>query len=184
MELLQQAAAVCPYKQDWVMKQIALLMFFSSLLVGCASGPEGSKEATSSDTTTLAKADSLMAYDSKPGVLSTGCFQYLSGADTMLLRITVIHGTEVGGELFYHAAGAKNRQEGNILGTVTGDTLIANYSYINKGKRSVREVAFLHRGNTWVEGKGPQEGRDAIRVFSDRKNIEFGTATYQPVACN
>lgn len=149
------------------------------LCTACATSPE-QDSGIPTDTTTLVASGNHMAMAAAP--LTTGCFRYLAAGDTLLLRITAINGPEVLGNLERRKKGGEP-QLGAVLGGMQGDTLFANFSYLEKGERLVREVAFLRRGTGWVEGAGPTTGRDAVRSFSNHSKLDFSQLKYLPYSC-
>lgn len=132
------------------------------------------------DTTILVASDNHMAMTAAPP--TTGCFRYLAAGDTLVLRITAITDSEISGTLERRNKGGAP-QSGAVLGSMQGDTLFGNFSYLEKGERTVREVAFLRRGAGWVEGTGPTTGRDAVRSFSNRSQLDFSQLQYLPYSC-
>lgn len=161
------------------MKDQLILLALAWCITACVTPPQ--QKTGSADTSELRTSDSLMAYAHTP--VATGCFQHLSqGGDTLLLRITSVNSGEVTGSLDYRFR-QKDASSGTFLGSLHGDTLLAHYSYLAEGKRSVREVAFLRKGNNWMEGYGPTEGRDAVRRFSNRSQLQFGPVVFRPAAC-
>jgi hypothetical protein len=55
-----------------------------------------------------------------------------------------------------------------------GDTLLADYFFLSEGTRSIRQVAFLKRGNSLLEGYGNIEEQNGKTVFKKDKGLSFG----------
>lgn len=162
------------------MKTNTFLLVLALWTTACTTAPK-QQLVGKEDTMALHSSDSLMAYAAAP--VTTGCYRYLSdGGDTLMLRITSVNNKEVVGNLDCRYR-KKDNHSGTFLGTLQGDTLLANYSFLSKGKRSVKQVAFLRRGTGWAEGYGPTEGRDAVRMFADYSKIRFDKVVYQPSGC-
>jgi hypothetical protein len=79
-------------------------------------------------------------------------------------------GDAVEGELTYYLR-EKDANRGTIVGTMKNDTLFADYTFQSEGKTSIREVAFIRRGDSLVEAFGEVEERDGKVVFIDRSLI-------------
>ena len=84
---------------------------------------------------------------------SASCYTYASPRDTVRLSITDLQGNTRG--TLRYALGEKDRNTGTFEGEWSGDTLYANYTFQSEGVESVREVAFLRRGDHLIEGYGP-----------------------------
>ena len=112
---------------------------------------------------------------------ATQCFGY-AAQDTAYLSLNG-PGPAVSGTLIYHYAG-KDRNRGTFSGTMSGDTLRADYTFQSEGVESVREVVFVKRGAGLVEGYGPVEERGGKTVFQQPRQLKFDTkTTLAPVAC-
>lgn len=98
-----------------------------------------------------------------------GCYSHVDSKDTVKISLTVSENS-VTGDLSYNLF-EKDRNVGKIKGTVFGDTLIAEYEFRSEGMMSVREVAFLRKGKSLVEGYGPTD-EEGTR-FVNRKEIRF-----------
>ncbi|PWB25538.1 hypothetical protein [Flavobacterium sp. HTF] len=100
------------------------------------------------------------------------CYSY-SGNNSMVdLSFNVNSHQEVNGTLSYNLS-EKDKNEGILVGNMKGDTLIADYTFTSEGVSSVREVAFLNREGTFIEGYGETvEANDKI-VFKDKSKLIF-----------
>jgi hypothetical protein len=68
----------------------------------------------------------------------------------------------------------KDKNKGTVEGKLTGDTLLANYTFMSEGVQSIRQVIFLVRDNVVSEGYGAQQLTDGKMVFINLKEISFG----------
>ena len=84
---------------------------------------------------------------------SASCYTYASPRDTVSLSVTDLQGNTRG--TLRYALAEKDRNTGTFEGEWSGDTLYANYTFQSEGVESVREVAFLRRGDHLIEGYGP-----------------------------
>jgi len=101
------------------------------------------------------------------------CYAYSSAKDTVRLTLNTTQPT-VTGQLSYRYF-EKDRNEGTIRGAMHGDTLRAEYTFQSEGVASVREVAFLRRGTSFIEGYGDVVERGGAMVFKQPQNLKFGT---------
>lgn len=99
---------------------------------------------------------------------------YISTADnsTVELSFNVNSNQEVNGTLNYTLYG-KDKNVGTLIGNIYGDTLIADYTFDSEGVSSVREVAFLQREGTYIEGHGDVVEANGKVSFKDKKALKF-----------
>ncbi|MFO7259079.1 MAG: hypothetical protein DIU61_015370 [Bacteroidota bacterium] len=117
----------------------------------------------------------LMLYAACSGSRTEGseatvsCYSYATPDDSIMLRLSQ-RGDAVEGELTYYLK-EKDANRGTLEGTMHNDTLFAEYTFQSEGVTSVREIAFIRRGNALVEAFGEVEERDGKFVFIDRSLI-------------
>src|SRR5690606_7044904 len=85
-----------------------------------------------------------------------------------------INGKTVTGKLAYRLY-EKDSNTGTIQGTITGDTLFAEYRFLSEGISSIREVVFLKKENKWVEGFGNMEENNGRMIFKNRSSLQFNS---------
>ncbi|MCV9926999.1 hypothetical protein OIU83_05025 [Flavobacterium sp. LS1R49] len=100
------------------------------------------------------------------------CFESVINKDTIKMTLNTNSRNEVNGELIYKIY-EKDKNEGTINGTIKGDTLIADYTFQSEGVSSVREVAFLKKGTTYIDGYGDLIEKNGKMVFKDKKTLKF-----------
>ncbi len=100
---------------------------------------------------------------------STQCYEYLSDADTVSLKLIHV-GEAVTGTLLY-AYREKDRNQGTIQGNIKGDWLVADYTFMSEGISSVRQVAFKKEGDHFIEGFGDVETKDNKVVFKNPDSL-------------
>ncbi len=111
------------------------------------------------------------------------CYAYIKEKDTAQL-ILITTGVVATGELNYKWF-EKDKSTGHIAGEMRGDTLIANYTFNSEGKQSVRQVAFLKKGNQFLEGFGEIQEKEGKMQFKDLKKIDYEKAiVFEKIACN
>ncbi|AWA30711.1 hypothetical protein HYN48_11780 [Flavobacterium magnum] len=116
---------------------------------------------------------------------ATECYRAVLKQDTIMLTVDV-KGNEVpSGKLTYNFF-EKDKSDGTISGKMHGDTLFANYIFTAEGQTSQREVAFLKKGDAFIEGYGDitDDGKGNV-TFKDKRTLRFdGNTVLQPVACD
>lgn len=99
------------------------------------------------------------------------CYEYTQKKDTIQANI-LVQGNNVSGDLIYSLF-EKDKNTGTITGTINGDTLVADYKFVSEGKESVRQVVFLRKNKTLLEGYGESEEKDGEMVFKSMKDLNF-----------
>jgi hypothetical protein len=102
-----------------------------------------------------------------------GCYGYTKGRDTVMMSMQ-IRGKEVSGDLTYKLF-EKDHNVGSIAGELIGDTVLVDYTFNSEGSKSVRQVAFLKRGDQLTEGYGDVEEQNGKMVFKDRSKLKFSS---------
>lgn len=122
------------------------------------------------------KKETEQAKTDAPGpkkVTSINCYRYASQTDTILLK-TIPIGNAVTGTLVYKLK-EKDKNEGTIQGTMKGNMLLADYSFMSEGMQSTRQVAFKLEGNAFVEGYGDISIENDKVSFKNPDSLTFNT---------
>ncbi len=106
--------------------------------------------------------------------LSQSCYSYVLKGDTIILNLTR-KGDAVTGTLLYHLNG-KDRNTGTLKGLMKDDILLANYSFMSEGIRSVRQVAFKFKDQSAVEGFKEGGLGDTTAYISDINAVNFNNS--------
>ncbi len=150
-----------------------LIIFITCLLgPGCKNKIKTEEVAVTADTTAMENADKKEA---------GSCYLAITGMDSILMHI-VIENTAVAGHLHYRFS-EKDKSGGNLFGIMRGDTLVADYKFIAEGMESEREVAFLKRGEEFIEGYGEVEEKDGRVVFRNLSSLKFEGKPMQLTDC-
>ncbi len=99
------------------------------------------------------------------------CYSYVTPRDTVYLHISRKN-RNITGDLTYKLY-EKDSNQGSLDGRIKGDTLLAEYTFNSEGRSSIREVIFLKKGESYVEGFGPVTEKEGKMTFQDHKNITF-----------
>lgn len=102
---------------------------------------------------------------------TTECYEYVKGKDTIQANL-VVQSENVNGDLMYKLF-EKDKNTGKLSGRISGDTLIADYTFMSEGTESVRQVVFLRKNKTLLEGYGESEEKDGKMVFKSMKDLNF-----------
>lgn len=131
---------------------------------------------------TQAKIDSTIVSNAQSTPDSVQCYQYIKNRDTATLTLKTID-NKLTGTLGYNLY-EKDKNAGTIAGVIKGDALIANYTFQSEGKTSVREVAFLKKGNQLVEGFGDVQEVNGESKFKNLSQLKFdGSMTFEKIEC-
>lgn len=67
----------------------------------------------------------------------------------------------------------KDSSSGSFEGTLTGDTLLGNYSFDSEGMHSDRQVIFKKVGDSFVQGFGDVKVVESAETFTDIANVTY-----------
>ena len=150
------------------MKSTYLFMLLG-FLASCGSQP---KETTKeSELPTSTKADS-----------SVNCYQYATPSDTVTLKLIRI-GEQVTGTLAYQFK-EKDSNKGTLQGTMKGDLLLADYTFMSEGTQSTRQVAFKQNGISFTEGYGESVDENGKSKFKNVDSLDYSSSfKLQEIPC-
>ncbi|MFV5692615.1 hypothetical protein ACM55K_11375 [Flavobacterium sp. LT1R49] len=151
-------------------KVIVLGVVFISILVSCKKEKEE------------APAASEKIVFEEP--LSEECYRTILKKDTISMTLNIKGDQLTSGKLSYNFY-EKDKSFGTLVGIIKGDTLFADYAFMSEGVATVRQVAFLKKGNTYVEGFGDVVDDNKGKVtFKDVKQLKFdGNIVLSKVDC-
>ncbi len=143
-----------------------LLTIASVLIItGCQSN--------NSDTVANNSSGSIVNKEGITESIDTICYAYTNHRDTILMSIVTV-GNSVNGSLSYSYF-QKDKNTGALAGSIYDDTLIAEYNFMSEGMQSKREVVFVKKNNTWMQGYGEMIEDGNELKFKDRSNLIFDT---------
>ncbi len=146
------------------MQHLRTILSLSFLLATVACN----NNAKQTDDENKAAVDTSMATIQIP---ETACYVNISGRDTVKLKVETFPNV-VTGTLLYNFY-EKDKNTGDIEGKLSGDTLLADYTFMSEGRRSTRQVIFLIRDSTATEGYGVLEEKEGKMVFEDVNRVDF-----------
>ena len=152
------------------MKKIHVRLLFTIIaiavfpLAACNDKPRQSSQANNAPAT----SDTTVY---KAQIPNSTCYLHTSGKDTVRLKVEVFPNV-VTGRLQYDFY-QKDDNKGDIDGRLSGDTLIADYSFISEGRHSIRQVAFLIKDSVVIEGYADMKEENGKMVFKNTNQLNF-----------
>ncbi|MGC1632116.1 MAG: hypothetical protein WA749_08395 [Gelidibacter sp.] len=146
------------------MKTFLNIVVATLVLVGISC-----KETTKENVETIDMENQNKATLSK---IEEQCFWYAKNKDTIKLMLKE-NKTLVTGKMVINLY-EKDGSHGSFEGILKGDTLFADYDFESEGITSKRELIFLKKGNTLLQGYGDveEEGQHTT-VFKKGAKITF-----------
>ena len=105
---------------------------------------------------------------------SINCYQYINKKDTVTLK-TIVADELITGSLVYNFY-EKDKNSGTIRGSMKGDLLIADYSFMSEGVNSVRQVAFKKSEGAFIEGYGEPQESNGRTTFKNIDSLNFNNS--------
>lgn len=99
------------------------------------------------------------------------CYAGNTGKDSVFISIDDNLGT-LTGKLEYRNF-EKDVSKGNLIGMKSGDTLKFSYSFSSEGKQSDREIYFLKKDNTLIEGIGEYKVDGTQDLYANPAAVKF-----------
>lgn len=155
-------------------KIIVSALVLMSVLVSCKKEEEKQVE-------TIPDASEKIVVEEQ---VSDECYSGSIKKDTILMNLTIKGNEVTNGKLSYKFY-EKDKNQGTLVGELKGDTLFADYTFMSEGVSSVRQVAFLKKGDSYVEGFGDVVDDNKGKVtFKDKKQLKFdGNVVLSKVNC-
>ncbi len=150
-----------------------LFIIIASVVFISCNNNEGKTTAENKTTTDNKVAnDSIASEKTNSANEVSECYVNTKSKDSMLLHLTVKNNI-VTGNMNYQIAG-KDKNKGTLQGEMRGDTLFADYTFMSEGTQSVRQVAYLKKDNSLLEGYGDVEEKGNKMVFKNTGKLNFG----------
>ncbi|MFV8270212.1 hypothetical protein ACNQGP_09790 [Flavobacterium sp. GT2N3] len=156
------------------MKKVILLsVVFMSVFVSCKKEKEMEESPISSEEIVVVEE-----------AASEECYSAIMKTDTVYMSLKVKGNQITSGKLSYNYF-EKDKNEGTLAGEIKGDTLFAEYTFMSEGVTSNRQVVFLKKGNTYVEGYGDiVDDNNGNVIFKDIKQLNFeGNVVLSKIDC-
>ena len=104
------------------------------------------------------------------------CYMGVLKKDTVSMTLN-IKGNQVHSGKLQYKFFEKDKNQGTIVGELKGDTLFVDYTFMSEGISSVRQIAFLKKGNTYTEGYGNVIDDNGKVRFENTKELKFDGET-------
>ncbi len=115
--------------------------------------------------------------------VSEECYLGILKKDTVSMSLNIKANQVSSGKLSFKFF-EKDKNVGSLIGELKGDTLFADYTFMSEGVSSIRQVAFLKKGNTYTEGYGDIEENNGKTIFKNTKQLKFdGKIVLSKVDC-
>ena len=140
------------------MKKVIVVFVFVSFFISCKKEKDASP-AVIEEVVAEAKSE---------------CYSSIKSKDTVKMDLKIDKDLSVVGNLCYRFF-EKDKNDGTVIGKLQGDTLIADYTFMSEGVSSLRQVVFVKKGNTYVEGYGDITTDSNGKVtYKDLQTLKFG----------
>lgn len=147
------------------MRNLILISSLSIFLINCNKKTETLVTAPQNDSTetTETVVDTL-------GTKSY-CYMGITGKDTIFAAIDDNLGT-ITGKISYKN-NEKDSSKGDITGFKSGDTLKLTYEFESEGSKSKRDIFFIQKDNTLIEGIGEQKDDNGQMKYINENKITY-----------
>jgi len=156
------------------MHKLYLILIAITSFAACNTNKENDAEnvtGSASDTTSM-----------RIQIPNMKCYANMNGRDTIFLKLEKFPNVVTG--ILKYKLYEKDANHGELDGMLYGDTLIADYKFESEGKESIRQVAFLIKGNIVKEGYGDMEEKKGKMVFKNTGRINFNNGLQlNEIAC-
>jgi len=169
----------CPTNYFWGRGvTLPLVIIISSFLLACNKGRQNAVPQEEQETAPKNNAAEHMT------AAEASCYMFATDRDTVYLKLNPPVDGKVTGDLNYNFF-ERDGNTGFIEGQISGDTLIADYTFLSEGLISVREVGFLLGEDQVMEGYGDVEEKDGKMVFWHKDSLDFSNGLVMPeVPCD
>lgn len=162
--------------------KLFLLIAAGVVVTSCNNEPKTTTADGTVTADTKATTDTATTEKTTTANETSECYVNTKSKDSALLHLTINNNT-VTGNMSYAIAG-KDKNKGTLQGELRGDTIFADYTFSSEGKQSVRQVAYLKKDNSLLEGYGDAEEQGDKMVFKNTSALNFGKGVVlQKVNC-
>lgn len=148
------------------MKKYIFLGSLSLLLMNCNKKVEANKTVTDSDSLTDTTSTVVDTLGSK-----SFCYLGVTGKDSVFVTIDDNLGTLTGKMTYKNSE--KDSSKGDLAGFKSGDTLKLTYEFASEGTTSKRDIFFIQKGTTLLEGIGNQKDESGEMKYADEKKVSY-----------
>ncbi|MFL9832814.1 hypothetical protein [Chryseobacterium terrae] len=151
------------------MKKYIVLGALSVLMMNCNKKNETVKPVANTDSLDSLETPAETVIDTLGA--KTFCYLGVTGKDSVFVSIDDNLGT-FSGKMAYKNS-EKDSSKGELSGFKSGDTLKLTYEFASEGTTSKRDIFFIQKGNTLIEGIGNQKDDNGTMRYADENKIAY-----------
>lgn len=148
------------------MKKYILLGSLSFFLMNCNKKVENTSPTVTTDSITDTTATVIDTLGAK-----SFCYVGVTGKDSVFVSIDDNLGT-VTGKMRYKN-NEKDSSKGELTGFKSGDTLKLTYEFQSEGTTSKRDIFFIQKNQTLMEGIGNQKDENGQMKYADESKVAY-----------
>ncbi|CAD7814903.1 hypothetical protein CHRY9390_02883 [Chryseobacterium aquaeductus] len=148
------------------MKKYILLGSLSFFLMNCNKKVETTSPTVTTDSITDTTATVIDTLGAK-----SFCYVGVTGKDSVFVSIDDNLGT-VTGKMRYKNS-EKDTSQGELTGFKSGDTLKLTYEFQSEGTTSKRDIFFIQKDETLMEGIGNQKDENGQMKYADESKVAY-----------
>ena len=148
------------------MKKYIVLGALSVLMMNCDKKNETVKSVTIQDSLETPAENIVDTLGAK-----TFCYLGITGKDSVFISLDDNLGT-LSGKMAYKN-NEKDSSKGELFGFKAGDTLKLTYEFTSEGTTSKRDIYFIQKGSSLIEGIGNQKDENRTIHYADEKKITY-----------
>ncbi len=103
------------------------------------------------------------------------CYQFVMNGDTTSCQMSITETGEVTGFYAWQPDG-KDGAFGILKGKMSGDTLSANYKYMQEGQTTTEPILFVRQGEMLINLVSEAFDKEGRMILKDRKKLKAGDA--------
>ncbi|ASW73464.1 hypothetical protein IQ37_15480 [Chryseobacterium piperi] len=147
------------------MKKLIMLSSLGIFLMNCNKKTETVAPKVETDSTAVVETvvDTLGP--------KSFCYLGVIGKDSVFASIDDNLGT-ISGKLVYKN-NEKDSSKGDVTGFKSGDTLKLTYEFQSEGTKSKRDIFFIQKDNTLIEGIGDHKEENGQSKYANEKKITY-----------
>lgn len=145
-------------------------LVFSFLLLICIGFQSCKKNANTNE------AETSQSEGEK--IVSTQCYQAIYENDSIDLKLNTLKNGKISGDMVMNVAGSAQKN-GEIAGEFRGDTLFADYIFLEGTKKFKNPMAFLKKDKQLILGNGTMQTTMGVTYLVKDKPIDFDKVKYK-----
>jgi hypothetical protein len=111
-------------------------------------------------------------------IVSTQCYKAIYENDIIDLKLNTLKSGKISGDMVMNVAGSAQKN-GEIAGEFHGDTLFADYTFLEGTKKFKNPMAFLKKDKQLILGNGTMQTTMGVTYLVKDKPIDFDRVKYK-----